>query len=245
MFRRQRSYTVLRSLACARFRTAQKILSRRVKPMPVRRACIDLPADRRVRHLSASAHVTLPRCLCANIGDHDRNAVLHLLTQVCFHAKNFHCTRLCHVHLIRAHSRSSRCVGDTCRPDFMTEESLPLINHKNQHVAAQSFWEANARKLGLLLLLLVSGCLGLGVKFWLEKKETSVSLDKLIGSHEVPATTTSCPTHTQTVILAIIVQQLAALRIRLDVGMVIVKCTAYGHGITLVESTVSMHALSS
>lgn len=73
----------------------------------------------------------------------------------------------------------------------MTEESLPLINSKNQHFAAQSFWAVNARKLGLLLILLLSGCLGLGIKFWLEKKETSVSLDQMIGSHEVLAMTIS------------------------------------------------------
>lgn len=104
----------------------------------------------------------------------------------------------------------------------MTEESLPLINSKNQHVAAQSFWAANSRKLGLLLLLLLSGCLGLGIKFWLETKETSVSLDQMIGSHEVSPMTTSSPTRSQTVILAVIVQQPAALRgINLHTGMVI------------------------
>ena len=69
----------------------------------------------------------------------------------------------------------------------MTEDSLPLIDSNNQHHANQSFWAANARKLALLLVLLFSGCTGLGVKFWLESKEASVSLDQLIGSHEVQA----------------------------------------------------------
>lgn len=68
----------------------------------------------------------------------------------------------------------------------MKEDSLPLIESSHQHHAVQSFWAANARKLALLLVLLSSGCLGLGVKFWLENKETSISLDQMIGSHECP-----------------------------------------------------------
>ena len=69
----------------------------------------------------------------------------------------------------------------------MKEDSLPLTDSTHQHHAVQSFWAASARKLALLLVLLSSGCLGLGVKFWLENKETSISLDRMIGSHEVQA----------------------------------------------------------
>ena len=69
----------------------------------------------------------------------------------------------------------------------MTEDSLPLVDSNNQHHAVQSFWAGNARKLALLLVLLSSGCLGLGVKFWLENKETSISQDHMIGTHEVQA----------------------------------------------------------
>ena len=70
----------------------------------------------------------------------------------------------------------------------MTEESLPLIDPKPQHDAVQSFCAANARKLALLLVLFLSGSLGLGAKFWLDRKEMSVSLDQLLGSHEVLTT---------------------------------------------------------
>lgn len=82
-------------------------------------------------------------------------------------------------------TRKLRPYGVACRPDLMKEDSLPLIESSHQHHAVQSFWAANARKLALLLVLLSSGCLGLGVKFWLENKETSISLDQMIGSHEV------------------------------------------------------------
>lgn len=67
----------------------------------------------------------------------------------------------------------------------MTEESLPLIDPKPQHDAVQSFCAANARKLALLLVLLLSGSLGLGAKLWLDNHETTVSLDEIVASHEV------------------------------------------------------------
>lgn len=70
----------------------------------------------------------------------------------------------------------------------MTESTLPLTGPKPQRSApGQSFCAANARKLAVLLVLLLSGCLGLGLKFWLEIKASSVALDEMIGSHEVLA----------------------------------------------------------
>lgn len=70
----------------------------------------------------------------------------------------------------------------------MAEEALPLIGPKSQHDAVHSFCSANARKLALLLVLFLSGSLGLGAKFWLDAKETSVSLDQVLGNHEVLTT---------------------------------------------------------
>ena len=69
----------------------------------------------------------------------------------------------------------------------MTESSLPVTDPKPQRNVTQSFLAANARKLAVLLVLLLSGCLGVGVKFWLETKATftTLSLGHLVGSHEV------------------------------------------------------------
>ena len=70
----------------------------------------------------------------------------------------------------------------------MTESTLPLTGPKPQQSApGQSICAANARKLAVLLVLLLSGCAGLGFKFWLEIKASSIALDQMIGSHEVLA----------------------------------------------------------
>lgn len=70
----------------------------------------------------------------------------------------------------------------------MADEALPLVDPKSQHDAVQSFCAANARKLALLLVLFLTSSLGLGAKLWLDTKETSVSLDQILGSHEVLTT---------------------------------------------------------
>lgn len=76
-------------------------------------------------------------------------------------------------------------------------ESAPLIDHesqthqkpqtdsKPQRSIVESFWAANAWKLIVLLALFLTGCLGLGVKHWLENKETAIDLTQIRSSFEV------------------------------------------------------------
>lgn len=77
-------------------------------------------------------------------------------------------------------------------------ESAPLIDHesqthqkpqtdsKPQRSIVESFWAANAWKLIVLLALFLTGCLGLGVKHWLENKETAIDLTQIRSSFECP-----------------------------------------------------------
>jgi hypothetical protein len=76
----------------------------------------------------------------------------------------------------------------------MSESSLPLIDSKVQTEASTSrpqrspveaFFAANAWKLAVLLALFLTGCLGLGVKHWIDDKETTIDLSKVASSHQV------------------------------------------------------------
>ncbi len=76
----------------------------------------------------------------------------------------------------------------------MSESSLPLIDSKvqtepstsrPQRSPVEAFFAANAWKMAVLLALFLTGCLGLGVKHWIDNKETTIDLSKVFSSHQV------------------------------------------------------------
>ena len=73
----------------------------------------------------------------------------------------------------------------------MAESTLPLIGSKSpsdskpQRSPVEAFCAANAWKLIILLVLFLTGCLGFGVKTWLDNKETTIDLSKIVSSHQV------------------------------------------------------------
>lgn len=74
----------------------------------------------------------------------------------------------------------------------MSESSLPLVDSKvqteptkPQRSPVEAFFAANAWKLAVLLALFLTGCLGLGVKHWIDNKETTIDLSKVVSSHQV------------------------------------------------------------
>lgn len=82
----------------------------------------------------------------------------------------------------------------------MSESSLPLIDSKAQadtkgqteatssrpqRSPVEAFFAANVWKLAILLALFLTSCLGLGVKHWIDNKEVTLDLGKVVSSHEV------------------------------------------------------------
>ena len=76
----------------------------------------------------------------------------------------------------------------------MSESALPLVDSKvqtelstikPQRSPVEAFFAANAWKLAVLLALFLTGCLGLGVKHWIDNKETTIDLSKVVSSHQV------------------------------------------------------------
>ena len=79
----------------------------------------------------------------------------------------------------------------------MGEASEPLVdaesqkgnkaqpNSRPQHSPVEAFCAANARKLTVLVLLLLTSCVGFGLKPWLDSKPTSVDLRQTTASFQV------------------------------------------------------------